>query len=100
MFSNEFQEKNKKSQLKKFNKFFSEVSTELYGESYGVTFGVKEEQKNGKNIYTFDSFNANSSSGKKQGEILCFDLAYILFADEENIPVLHFILNDKKRTDA
>ncbi|MFC6648324.1 hypothetical protein [Paenibacillus rhizoplanae] len=65
VFSNEFQEKIK-SQLKKFNKFFSEVSTELYGESYGVTFGVKEEQKTGKNIYTFDSFNANSSSGKNK----------------------------------
>ena len=36
------------------------------------------------------------SSGKKQGEISCFDLAYTLFADEENIPCLHFLLNDKK----
>jgi len=36
------------------------------------------------------------SSGKKQGEILCFDLAYTLFANEENIPCLHFLLNDKK----
>ena len=36
------------------------------------------------------------SSGKKQGEILCFDLAYILFADSEKIPCLHFLLNDKK----
>ena len=33
---------------------------------------------------------------KKQGEILCFDLAYILFADSEEIPCLHFLLNDKK----
>ena len=36
------------------------------------------------------------SSGKKQGEISCFDLAYTMFADEENIPCLHFLLNDKK----
>ncbi|WP_222708693.1 DUF2326 domain-containing protein [Paenibacillus sp. N3.4] len=27
---------------------------------------------------------------------MCFDLAYILFADEEGIPCLHFLLNDKK----
>lgn len=47
-------------------------------------------------VYIFDSFNTNSSSGKKQGEILCFDLAYILFADNEDTLVLHFILNDKK----
>ncbi|MBN3534705.1 DUF2326 domain-containing protein [Mycoplasma procyoni] len=37
-----------------------------------------------------------SSSGKKQGEILSFDLAYILFAKEQKINHLNFILNDKK----
>ncbi|EBU1340010.1 TPA: DUF2326 domain-containing protein, partial [Escherichia coli] len=47
-------------------------------------------------IYKFSSFNTNFSSGKKQGEIVCFDIAYILFADEENIPCFHFLLNDKK----
>ena len=36
------------------------------------------------------------STGKKQGEILCFDLAYLLFADGEKLPCLHFLLNDKK----
>lgn len=35
-------------------------------------------------------------AGKKQGEILCFNLAYIIFAEEQNIPCLHFLLNDKK----
>jgi hypothetical protein len=38
----------------------------------------------------------NFSSGKKQGEISSFDIAYISFADEENIACLHFLLNDKK----
>ena len=38
----------------------------------------------------------NLSSGKKQGEISCFDIAYTIFADQEGIPCLHFILNDKK----
>ncbi|HHF9672476.1 TPA: DUF2326 domain-containing protein [Escherichia coli] len=52
--------------------------------------------KNRKKIYKFSSFNTNFSSGKKQGEIVCFDIAYILFADEENIPCFHFLLNDKK----
>ena len=36
------------------------------------------------------------SSGKKQGEISCFDLAYTLFAKDEKIPCLNFLLNDKK----
>ena len=33
---------------------------------------------------------------QKQGEISCFDIAYTLFADEERISCLHFLLNDKK----
>lgn len=95
IFSDKFKDK-LKDQLVKFNKYFSMVSNELYGENYGISFEIKPDKKTGKDIYVFDSFNANSSSGKKQGEILCFDLAYILFADDEDIPVFHFILNDKK----
>ena len=45
---------------------------------------------------TLSSGSLNFSSGKKQGEISCFDIAYTLFADEENIPCMHFLLNDKK----
>ena len=95
LFSEKFKEKIK-NKLKKFNKEFSLVSSEIYGEKYGISFDVEVDKKTGKDLYVFDSFNANSSSGKKQGEILCFDLAYILYADDEGIPVLHFILNDKK----
>jgi uncharacterized protein YydD (DUF2326 family) len=96
VFSEKFKE-NIKEKLMKFNKdYFSTVSNEIYGEQYGITFNIDVDKKTGKALYVFDSFNANSSSGKKQGEILCFDLAYILYADDENIPVLHFILNDKK----
>ena len=84
-----------KEQVFKFNKFFSSISQELYGEMYGLTF-EKVVNKKQQQFYRFNSFNANMSSGKKQGEILCFDLAYLLFADEEQIPCLHFLLNDKK----
>lgn len=84
-----------KEQVKKFNKFFSSISQELYGEKYALTYKWVTNKK-GQQYYKFNAFNANMSSGKKQGEILCFDLAYLLFADEENIPCLHFLLNDKK----
>lgn len=30
------------------------------------------------------------------GEISCFDIAYTIFARQENIPCLYFLLNDKK----
>lgn len=95
LFSNEFENK-LKEQLTKFNKYFSEVSQELYDESYALTYKVLKNKSTGKPTYEFNSFNANMSSGKKQGEILCFDLAYLLFAEKENIPSLKFLLNDKK----
>jgi uncharacterized protein YydD (DUF2326 family) len=40
--------------------------------------------------------HTNFSSVAKQGEISCFDIAYTLFADDENIPCMHFLLNDEK----
>jgi len=94
LFSDAFEERLKK-QLKKFNRLFSSVSQELYNESYALTYD-KIINRKGQQVYKFDAFNANMSSGKKQGEILCFDLAYLLFAEKENLPYLHFLLNDKK----
>jgi len=84
-----------RNQLKKFNKFFREISNQLYGEQYAITYNIVTNRQ-GQKIYKFSSFNVNHSSGKKQGEISCFDIAYTLFADEEKISCLHFLLNDKK----
>lgn len=94
IFSDSF-EQVVKQQLNKFNKYFAAISNELYGEQYAVKHDIITNKK-GQRLYKFSSFNANMSSGKKQGEISCFDLAYTLFADDENIPCLHFLLNDKK----
>jgi len=96
LFSKDFEDR-LKSQIDKFNKYFSAISQELYGEHYTLFSEIKPSNKNSnQKIYKFSAFNTNMSSGKKQGEILCFDLAYILFADDEQIPCLHFLLNDKK----
>lgn len=94
IFSHDF-ENNVKKQINKFNKYFSSVSNTLYGEKYAIKYDIIENKKKQK-LYKFSSFNANLSSGKKQGEILSFDIAYIMFADSEKIPCLHFLLNDKK----
>ncbi len=94
LFSDEF-ELEVKSQINKFNKYFSSISQEIYDEQYALKYDITTS-KTGQKIYKFSSFNTNFSSGKKQGEIVCFDIAYILFADQENIPSLHFLLNDKK----
>lgn len=94
LFSDEF-EKIVKTQLNKFNKHFANISNRLYGEQYALKYDIIINKK-GQRLYKFNAFNTNLSSGKKQGEISCFDLAYILFAEEENLSFLHFILNDKK----
>jgi uncharacterized protein YydD (DUF2326 family) len=94
LFSDDF-ESVVKVQLAKFNKLFSSVSKILYNEEYAVKHDIVYNKYN-QRLYKFTSFNANLSSGKKQGEITCFDIAYTLFADSERIPCLHFLLNDKK----
>ncbi len=83
-------------QLEKFNKYYSSVSKRLYDESYAVEYSVVRSRE-GRLCYKFAPFATdNFSTGKKQGEIACFDMAYIMFADDEQIPCLHFILNDRK----
>ena len=94
LFSDDF-EQVVKTQLNKFNKYFAAISNNLYGEQYALKYDIVTNRKN-QRLYKFNAFNTNLSSGKKQGEISCFDIAYTLFADEENIPCLHFLLNDKK----
>lgn len=81
-------------QVDKFNRHFASVSFDLYGEKYALKVDTKTVK--GRRLYEFVSFNTNFSSGKKQGEITCFDIAYTLFADHEGIPCMHFLLNDKK----
>jgi len=97
LFSDEFESKIK-IQRDKFNKHFASISEQLYGERYGLIYDKINNSKN-QRVYKFSTFTVDSpnlSSGKKQGEISCFDIAYTIFADENNIPCLHFILNDKK----
>lgn len=94
LFSTDFKIK-VDNQLSKFNDIFSEISDELYDERYSVKEDVIRNSK-GQSVYKFSIIGTNLSSGKKQGEISCFDIAYTLFADQESIPCLHFILNDKK----
>ncbi len=94
LFNEEFTQR-LEVQRDKFNKIFSEVSQEIYNEQYIISYDVDTQK--GKQLYKFYiSDVANISSGKKQGEISCFDIAYTIFADQEGIPALHFILNDKK----
>lgn len=95
LFSNTYKN-NVQAQVNKFNLWFSQISRLIYDEEYMITFDSETNKKTKTKIYKFSSVNANLSTGKKMGEISCFDIAYTLFARQENIPHLDFILNDKK----
>ena len=94
LFSDEFEE-TVKTQLNKCNKYFSLVSEYLYDEKYALKY-EKITNRKGQRLYKFSAFSTNFSSGKKQGEIYCFNIAYILFAKNEEMPSMNFLLNDKK----
>jgi uncharacterized protein YydD (DUF2326 family) len=79
-----------------FNKFFSSISDFLYKEKYVLKYDVSIAKRTQKPVYVFSAFNMNMSTGKIQGEMLAFDLAYIKFSEEKEIPHMNFILNDKK----
>ncbi len=98
LFSDDF-ETTVKKQRDNFNKHFASISQKLYNEKYALKYDIVIHKKTKQKIYKFSTFSPlmpNLSSGKKQGEISSFDIAYTLFADEENIPCFHFLLNDKK----
>jgi len=95
LFSEKFQE-NLHSKIKCFNDYLSKVSKKLYNEEYLVSGNIKTNKKNVKS-YEFSIIYSDSySTGKKQGEVLCFDLAYLQYAKDNNIPALMFLANDKK----
>jgi len=74
-----------------FNVYFSAISSRLYGEQFVLS---ADWDKKGLDLKV-TSIQGNLGTGKKKGQIAAFDLAYIQFADAENIRCLHFILQDQ-----
>lgn len=95
LFSNEFRDQVQNS-INRFNILFTDVSKQLYDEEYVLKVDAVNYRNTGRYIYKFSAFNANLSSGKKMGEISCFDIAYTMFAKDNGIPHLSFLLNDKR----
>ena len=77
--------------IDKFNIYLSAISSELYGESFILSHGKNQ----GDYELDISTYGGNPGMGKKKGEILAFDLAYIQFADAMNIKCLHFVLHDQ-----
>ena len=95
LFSEAFQN-SVQTAIDNFNILFSKISKELYDEEYVLKVDKVNCRGTGGFIYRFSAFNANLSSGKKMGEISCFDIAYTMYAKNNGIPCLNFLLTDKK----
>lgn len=91
---------NIQEKVKLFNKHFADISQKLYGETFALSASFEKQKRTNNKFYklSVDSLNARAGTGKKKGEILAFDLAYIKFADEQNISCLHFVLHDQMET--
>ena len=83
--------------LQRLNKILKRISLELYGEQYKL---VRREVDNKGKPLEFLQFEllgvtTNPGTGEKIGQITAFDLAYIEYAEEMDIPHLNFILHDQ-----
>lgn len=77
--------------IQEFNDFFSDVSSRLDGE-YSL---LSADNPDGLYKFTIGNIDGNPGTGGKKSQMASFDLAYIKFADEYEIPCLHFILQDQ-----
>ncbi|WP_434335369.1 DUF2326 domain-containing protein [Mycoplasma leachii] len=84
------------SQIKQFNDIFYKVTSNFYNDGFVLEFDKKKDKKQNIDFYEFQMNQTSNSSGKKQGEIVCFDISYIIYADQKNIKCPRFLLTDKK----
>jgi len=77
--------------IAEFNSHFSDISSRLDG-VHSLLSADKIDD-----IYKFVIGNIEGSpgTGSKKSQMASFDLAYIKFSDDLNIPCLHFILQDQ-----
>jgi hypothetical protein len=78
-----------------FNEHFSKKSISLYGESFLLSHKFSKAKGQMSLKLEISGLEENPGTGGKKGEIIAFDLAYIEFAEQLNIPHLNFILHDQ-----
>lgn len=83
--------------LELFNHHFRRISLELYNAEYALKRVTIDKEGNPAKFLKFEiaGISANPGTGEKKGQITAFDLAYIEFAEELDIPHLNFIIHDQ-----
>ncbi len=74
-----------------FNGYFSNISSRLDG----IHSLLSAENINGVYKFKIGNIEGNPGTGSKKSQMASFDLAYIKYADTQNISCLHFILQDQ-----
>lgn len=77
-----------------FNEYFASFSEKVYGQRYLLAY---DSGKNGTYKFTVFDNEANAGSGKKQGIVAAFDLAYIAYISDPRIALKFpkFVSHDK-----
>lgn len=83
--------------LEVFNSKLKRISKELYGQQYLLTRATVGAKGIELPYLQFEmqGVTSNPGTGEKKGHITAFDLAYIEFAEQRNIPHLNFIMHDQ-----
>lgn len=91
--NNEIDAKHELIQLRitEFNSYFSDISSRLDG----VHSLLSADPVDGVYKFAIGNIEGNPGTGAKKSQMASFDLSYIKFADEKDIPCLHFILQDQ-----
>lgn len=77
--------------IEEFNNYFAEISNKLDG-IYSV---LSADNSDGIYKFVISNIEGNLGTGSKKSQMASFDLAYIKFADAQDIPCLHFVLQDQ-----
>ncbi|YCM42984.1 DUF2326 domain-containing protein [Verrucomicrobiaceae bacterium 227] len=83
--------------LELFNTKLKRISKELYEQQYLLTRATVDAKGEELPYLQFEmqGVTSNPGTGEKKGHITAFDLAYIEFAEQLNIPHLNFIMHDQ-----
>lgn len=79
---------NIEKKIQDFNVYFTNYSKEISGDNYFLYYN-----KEGFPI-SIGNVDGSLSTGTKKSIISSFDLSYLRFAQENNIPIPHFIIHD------
>ena len=79
-------------ELEIFNISYRNISKKLYDEEY--VFAYNSENNEGYN-FSIDSMRGKVGSGKKKGEIMAFDLAYLKFLENKQANICRFQIHDR-----